>query len=166
LRAVLEGRARGAAPGPVTLDLIGHSTRGHRLLRLGRTPVDMLDPAVAGFFRTLAGDGTLTRNAVSAVRLIGCETAVTETGQRTMRMLARVLGLPVFGTVVPLVKSHFGAAGFDPAFSGILTAALPGTPGVIAAGAGCALCSAELAAGPDAGALLTAVLASALPGGD
>jgi hypothetical protein len=35
-----------------------------------------------------------------------------------------------------------------------------------AAGADYALCSAELAAGPDAGALLTAVFTSALPGGD
>jgi hypothetical protein len=28
---------------PSTLDLIGHSTRGHRLLRLGDTPINMLD---------------------------------------------------------------------------------------------------------------------------
>lgn len=123
LRAVLDGRARDAPPGPVTLDLIGHSTRGHRLLRLGRTPVDMLDPVVAGFFRELAGDGTLARNAVTAVRLIGCETAVTDAGQRTMRMLARSIGVPVYGTLVPLLKSHFSADGFDPAFTGVLTVA-------------------------------------------
>jgi hypothetical protein len=126
LRAILDGRARPAPPAPVTLDLIGHSTRGHRLLRLGRTAVDMLDPVVARFFRDLAGDGTLERNAVSAVRLIGCETGVTDAGQRTMRMLARALGVPVSGTLVPLLKSHFSAAGFDPAFTGVLTAARPG----------------------------------------
>jgi hypothetical protein len=114
---------------PVTLDLIGHATRGHRLLRLGQTPIDMLDPHVAGFFATLARDQLLTRLHVTAVRLLGCETAVTDAGQRTLRMLSQTLRLPVFGTTKPLLKSHSNSAGFDPAFAHILieATALTGT---------------------------------------
>jgi hypothetical protein len=114
---------------PITLDLIGHGTRGHRLLRLGQTPIDMLNPHVAGFFATLARDQLLTRLHVTAVRLLGCETAVTDAGQRTLRMLSHALRLPVFGTTKPLFKSHSNSAGFDPAFAHILieAAALTGT---------------------------------------
>jgi hypothetical protein len=60
---------------------------------------------------------------IVAVRLLGCETAVTDTGRRTLRMLARTLDLPVFGTLVPLLKSHSNADGFSPAFSHILVEA-------------------------------------------
>jgi hypothetical protein len=131
LRDVLEDAARGPArPGP--LDLIGHSTRDHRLLRLGSTPVSMLDPGTAAFFAALAGTGVLARLRVTAVRLLGCETAVSDAGQRTVRMLSRALGLPVYGTLVPLLKSHWDAAGFSPAFSHVLTEAshlAPGPPG-------------------------------------
>jgi len=110
-----------ARPGP--LDLIGHSTRGHRLLRLGQTPIDMLDPQVAGFFRALAQAGLLPRLQVTAVRLLGCETAVTDAGQRTLRMLSQTLRLPVFGTRKPLLKSHSDSTGFNPAFAHLLTEA-------------------------------------------
>ena len=34
------------------------------------------------------------------MRLLGCQTAVTEAGRRTVRMLAQVLRLPVYGRVV------------------------------------------------------------------
>src|SRR5258707_7556017 len=97
LRDVLE-RCLGEPAAPRTLDLVGHSTRGHRLLRLGRTPVDMLNPHVASFFGALAQDGLLPWLQVTAVRLLGCETAVTDAGKRTIRMLAYTLGLPVLGT--------------------------------------------------------------------
>jgi len=53
LREVLE-RCLDLPARPSTLDLIGHSTRGHRLLRLGQSPIDMLDLQVASFFRALA----------------------------------------------------------------------------------------------------------------
>jgi hypothetical protein len=127
LREVLEHCLDDPAQ-PVTLDLIGHSTRGHRLLRLGRTPINMLDPQVAGFFTTLARDQLLTRLHVTAVRLLGCETAVTDAGQRTLRVLSHTLGLPVFGTRKPLFKTHSNSAGFDPAFAHVLieAAALTG----------------------------------------
>jgi hypothetical protein len=122
LRAVLEQRS-GTGAVPVTLDLVGHSTRGHRLLRLGATPIDMLDPLVARFFRGLAADALLPRLRIVAVRLLGCETAVTDSGRRTMRTLARTLGLPVYGTMKPLMKSHSGAEGFLQAFNGLLVEA-------------------------------------------
>jgi hypothetical protein len=40
-----------------------------------------------------------------------------------MRMLAAVLDRPVFGTRVPLLKSHSNAAGFDLAFRHVLVEA-------------------------------------------
>ena len=60
LRAVLERRLDDPVT-PATLDLIGHSTREHHLLRLGTTPIDMLQPQVAHFFRTLAETRLLVR---------------------------------------------------------------------------------------------------------
>jgi hypothetical protein len=119
LRAVLEGHLD-HVEAPATLDLLGHSTREHHLLRLGDTPINMLDPNVARFFHALSEDRLLQRLRIVAVRLLGCETAVTDAGQRTLRMLARTLGLPVFGTLKPLLKSHSDANGFDPAFAHIL----------------------------------------------
>jgi hypothetical protein len=83
----------------------------------------MLDPQVSAFFRGLAQAGLLPRLQVAAVRLLGCETAVTDAGQRTLRMLSQTLRLPVFGTRKPLLKSHSNSAGFDPAFAHLLTEA-------------------------------------------
>jgi hypothetical protein len=119
LRDVLERRVDDAVS-PATLDLIGHSTRDHHLLRLGGTSIDMLDPGVARFFRALAEARLLPRLQITAVRLLGCETAVTDAGQRTLRMLWQTLRLPVFGTQKPLLKSHSNTNGFDPAFAHIL----------------------------------------------
>jgi hypothetical protein len=122
LRAVLEGRLAGTQA-PCTLDLIGHSTRDHHLLRLGDEAVDMLNPFAARFFRTLAADCLLPRLGVTAVRLLGCETAVSPGGQRTLRLLARTLRLPVFGTNRTLMKSHYDEHGFNPAFAHVLVEA-------------------------------------------
>src|SRR5690348_15037685 len=69
---------------PRSLDLLGHTTADHHLLRLGRTVIDMLDPVVARFFDTLAATGLLPKLGIVAVRLLGRETAVTEAGHRTM----------------------------------------------------------------------------------
>ena len=107
----------------MTLDLIGHSTREHHLLRLGDTPIDMLDRQVARFFRALAEDQLLPSLQIVAVRLLGCVTAVTDGGQRMLRMLAHTLDLPVYGTSVRQLKSHSNADGFNPAFSHILVEA-------------------------------------------
>ncbi|MEN3305773.1 MAG: hypothetical protein V7603_1975 [Micromonosporaceae bacterium] len=122
LRDVLERRLHHVLA-PATLDLIGHSTREHHLLRLGDTPIDMLAPDVARFFHALARARLLPRLQIVAVRLLGCQTAVTDGGQRTLRMLSRTLRLPVFGTRKPLLKSHSNADGFNPAFAHILVEA-------------------------------------------
>lgn len=122
LRDVLERRLDDVVS-PATLDLMGHSTRDHHLLRLGDTPIDMLDPRVARFFRSLAEAHLLSRLGIVSVRLLGCETAVTDSGQRTLRMLSWTLRLPVFGTLKPLIKSHSNSGGFDPAFAHILVEA-------------------------------------------
>jgi hypothetical protein len=121
LWALLHAEPTPAAP--MTLDLMGHSTAGHHLLRLGGTPIDMLDPAVARFFRAVAASGVLSRLRISAVRLLGCETAVADGGRRTMRMLSRTLGLPVYGTLAPLTAAHHDADGFRPAFAHLLVEA-------------------------------------------
>jgi hypothetical protein len=121
LRGVLEGR-REATP-PLTLDLIGHSTRDHHLLRLGDAVIDMLDPVVARFFTSVAEERLLPRLGIVAVRLLACETAVTPAGRRTLRLLARTLRRPVFGSIRSLMKSHYDAQGFDPAFAGVLAEA-------------------------------------------
>ena len=122
LRAVLERRLDGPTS-PMTLDLLGHSTRDHHLLRLGNDRIDMLDPVVARFFRTMSDDHLLSRLEVVAVRLLGCETAVTPGGRRTLRLLARTLRLPVYGSIKPLMKSHYDKLGFNPAFARILVEA-------------------------------------------
>src|SRR5262249_36056036 len=99
------------------------STSGHHLLRLGSNPIDMLDPAVARFFRATATADLMSSLGIAAIRLLGCETAVTEAGQRTIRMLSRALRMPAYGTLVPLHASHWRADGFDPAFARILVEA-------------------------------------------
>ena len=119
LRSVLESGLEPVA-GPCTLDLIGHSTAGHHLLRLGRTPIDMLDRSVAGFFEELAAAGLLPGLGITAVRLLGCETAATDAGRRTLRLLSATLRLPVYGTSKPLMKSHSDARGFRPVFAHLL----------------------------------------------
>jgi hypothetical protein len=60
---------------------------------------------------------------IGAVRLLGCQTAVTDAGQRTIRLLSRALRLPVYGTLVTLHASHWQADGFNPAFSHVLVEA-------------------------------------------
>lgn len=119
LRRVLEGLQCGARP-PAHLDLSGHSTRAGKLLRLGADVIDMLDPWTERFFRRLADDDLLPQLNLRTVRLLGCETAVTSTGRRTLRGLAYTLGLPVFGTKKVLYKSHYNALGFEAAFEGVL----------------------------------------------
>jgi hypothetical protein len=123
LRDVLESLRGQPYGGARSLDLLGHSTSGHHLLRLGNTPIDMLNPTVSRFFQGLAASELLPALGIDAVRLLGCETAVTDAGHRTIRMLARTLGLAVYGTLVPLVGRHWRADVFDPAFAHLLVEA-------------------------------------------
>ena len=115
---------------PRTLDLIGHSTRSGHLLRLGRSTIDLLEPAVERFCARLSNDHILERLNIQALRLLGCETAVEPGGQWTIRRLARILRIPVFGSRKPILRSHFCEAGFDPVFAHVLieSARLPDPP--------------------------------------
>lgn len=110
----------------VNVDLLGHSTRDHKLLRMGGTVIDALDPRVRRFFEEIERSRVLqAMNAVS-LRLLGCETGVSPSGLRTLRMLAEILGLPVFGSRKRLSKTHHTATGFNPLFGSVLVAAEPG----------------------------------------
>lgn len=123
LRSILEQGLGPPLEPPVTLDLVGHSTKVTRLLRLGETVIDMFDPAIRTAFQAFADDRLLERRGIAALRLLGCHTASTQAGQRTMKRLSRVLGVPVFGSTKNLMKSHFGPRGFRPAFSRCLVEA-------------------------------------------
>ena len=123
LRAVLA--AAPAARGPTTLDLLGHSTRGHHFLRIGRDVIDLFEPRVAAFFDELAERRVLQRIGVVGVRLLGCQTAVGEAAAMTMRRLAHRLGVSVFGTTKPLFEHHHDAAGFREVFARVLVEARP-----------------------------------------
>jgi hypothetical protein len=117
-------------PQPRTLDLIGHSTRDHQLLRIGDTPLDMTRPAVVNVFETIRTEKLLDRLGVTAVRLLGCSTAVFPTAQRTLRRLAHVLKVPVYGSIKPLHHAHYTADGFNPKFAQVLieSSQLPNPP--------------------------------------
>ena len=104
-----------------TLDLVGHSTRAHHFLRIGQTPIDMLDRKVEQFFTDLVADDLLA--GFSALRLLGCETAISATGKHTLRRLEQISGLPVWGTTKVLIKSHYDENGFKRASERALVAA-------------------------------------------
>jgi hypothetical protein len=113
-----------------TLDLIGHSTRDHHLLRIGETPIDMFRPAVVRVFETIKTEQLLDRLGVTAVRLLGCSTAVFPTGQRSMQRLARLLKVPVYGSLKALLHAHYMPDGFNPKFAQVLieSSQLPNPP--------------------------------------
>jgi hypothetical protein len=126
-------RPRAAA---LAINLVGHSTRDHQLLRLGSTTIDMLDLGVRRFFEAIARRGILRDLNAVCLRLLGCETARSPSGQRTMRLLAAVLELPVYGTRKRLSRMHNTELGFDPAFAHVLVEAAPRrAPWLLAPGA-------------------------------
>jgi hypothetical protein len=103
-----------------TLDLIGHSVKAGQLLRLGASVIDMLDPAIEAFFRKLAGSGVLSRLHITTLRLLACHSAVQPTAQRTIKRLASVLEVRVFGATKSLGRTHYDEVGFDPTFDHLL----------------------------------------------
>jgi hypothetical protein len=107
-RLLDEGR-----PGvPKTLDLIGHSAASTQLLVLGEWVIDATSPTVTAFFRELAEQNVLARLGVTAVRLLGCQTADTAHGRWTVCALADILGVEVYGTTGLLLASHCDRDGF------------------------------------------------------
>ena len=109
-----------SSDGVATLDLIGHSVRAGQLLRLGASVIDMLDPTIEAFFRKLARRGVLARLHVTTLRLLACHSAVQPTGQRTIKRLASVLGVRVFGATKSLGRTHYDELGLDPTFDHLL----------------------------------------------
>ena len=109
---------------PLAIDLVGHSTRDHQLLRLGATVIDALDLTVLQFFEDLVHAGLLGGVDAACLRLLGCATAVTPSGQRTMRLLTALLGIPVYGSRKRLSCMHHNEHGFDPRFDHVLVEAV------------------------------------------
>lgn len=122
VRALEAERARPRSEA-LAIDLIGHSTRDHQLLRLGGTVIDALDLGVLRTFEAIARTGILGELRAVCLRLLGCETARSPSGQRTMRILRSVLGVPVLGSRRRLSRMHHGALGFDPRFQRVLVKA-------------------------------------------
>jgi hypothetical protein len=104
-----------------TLDLIGHSAQDC-LLQLGDWLIDATRPSVAAYFRGLADNDVLPRLGVTAVRLLGCHTAGTKRGRETIRTLARILGVEVYGATNFIGAMHYDAGGFVPAREYLLVA--------------------------------------------
>jgi len=113
-----------------TLDLTGHTRRGTRLLRIGRDTLDLLVPSVEKVVEDLAASAAFRALRITALRLMGCESAVSAVAQQTIKRLGRLLGIPVYGTLKSIGNAHHNADGFDPVFDHLLIEAsqLPNTP--------------------------------------
>ena len=107
--------------GVTRLDLVGHSTRGHHYLRLGRDALDLFDPRIVALVTAL-------RPALATIRqlrLLGCSTAVGPAARASMARLASLSGCVVSGTTAPLLPAHYDAAGFRDQFSRVLVDVRP-----------------------------------------
>jgi hypothetical protein len=113
---------------PIAIDLVGHSTSAHQLLRLGSTVIDALDLAVFRFFEAIGRSGILRDINAVCLRLLGCETATSPCGVRTMRLLSSVLEIPVYGSRKRLSRTHHTAQGFNPIFRHVLVDATGDVP--------------------------------------
>ena len=80
-----------------TLDLVGPTTRDH-LLAFGDWVIDGRHRRTRAMFRGLAEAEVLQRLGVTAVRIIGCTTAMTDRARTSSGELADILGMPVTGT--------------------------------------------------------------------
>lgn len=109
-----------ASIAPKTLDLIGHSTAGSALLRLGDWAIDAASSTVTAFFRELADHDVLPRLGVHAVRLLACRTTEAAEGRATVCTLANILGVEVFGTSHLLYDVHYDGHGFRQAWEFLL----------------------------------------------
>src|SRR5262249_17392138 len=119
LPALEAERARPRAA-PLAIDLIGHSTRDHQLPRLGAAVIAAPGLGALRTFEAIARSGILGELRTVCLRLLGCETARSPSGQRTMRILRSALGVPVLGSRTRLSRMHHGALGFDPRFGRVL----------------------------------------------
>ncbi len=99
-------------PPPTTLDLIGHSGARDAQLELGDWTIDAAQPSVAAFFRGLADQDVFRRLGITAIRLLGCETARTKSARSTLLALADITGLDVLGTRTMTYAAHYDERGF------------------------------------------------------
>ncbi len=102
----------GDTPPPATLDLIGHSGARDAHLELGDWTIDAAQPSVAAFFRGLADQDVFRRLGITAIRLLGCETARTQAARSTLLALAEITGLDVLGTRTMTYAAHYDERGF------------------------------------------------------
>ncbi|CAN5852414.1 hypothetical protein BH11MYX3_BH11MYX3_04370 [soil metagenome] len=109
-------------PTPKTLDLIGHAT-SDGLLRIGDWVLDAETAPVSAFFRGIADNEVLPKIGVTALRLLGCSTAVSTRARTTMKILSELLGLEVYGTTAPIYSLHYDEAGFSHQWRFLLSAA-------------------------------------------
>lgn len=110
------------APVSMTLDLIGHAT-ADGLLRIGDWVIDGESSTVTAFFRGIAELDVLPKIGVTALRVLGCSTAVTTRARGTLKILSELLGLEVYGTLGPIYSLHYDASGFSHQWRFLLSAA-------------------------------------------
>jgi len=94
-----------------TLDLVGLTGLDH-ILRINDRPLDTTTKRVRAFWRELAGQDTLDQLGVTAVRLVGCATAVGPRARTTLATLAEITGLEVTGTTELVSFADFAPTGF------------------------------------------------------
>jgi hypothetical protein len=111
LLARLAALANGLPRQPRTLDLVGLTGVDH-ILRINDRPVDTSAKRVRAFWRELAGQDTLEQLGVTAVRLVGCATAVGTRARTTLATLAEIIELDVTGTTGLVSFADFAATGF------------------------------------------------------
>ncbi|HEU0035668.1 MAG TPA: hypothetical protein VFQ53_33885 [Kofleriaceae bacterium] len=96
---------------PRTLDLIGHAS-SQGLLELGSFVIDASRSRATAFFRELADQEVLPRLGVTALRLLGCQTAQSALARATLRVLADILHVEVYGTTTMIEADHYDRDGF------------------------------------------------------
>lgn len=115
------------SPGPTSLDLYAHTTRGHHHLRLGGDAIDLLEPRIAAWSAALVADGVLARAGVVQVRLLGCSSAVGPAARASLARLVGLTGGVVVGTRAPLFAAHHGPTGLRPDCAHLLERFTPTT---------------------------------------
>lgn len=100
------------SPIPRSLDLIGHSTPDHSLLVLGDWVIDGTRSKVSSFFRGLADAEIFARLGIHSIRLLGCETAITQIGRASITAIAEITNVECFGTLQVIDATSYDGDGF------------------------------------------------------
>jgi hypothetical protein len=98
---------------PRTLDLIG-LTGPEKLVSLNGRPLDTEIKRVRAFFRELSEQRVLAGLGITAIRVVGCMTAVGDRARRTIARLADIVELEVTGTTDLVTVADITPAGFVP----------------------------------------------------